>query len=91
MKRLILKISLLSAVVAAFVACQSNDVEISGRFVGLNYKTVYLEQMTATGQNIVDSVMLDNSGCYRIVVKDTAHHAKVYEGGGGADIARRED
>lgn len=78
MRRVFLKISLCLAVVAAFVACQSNDVEISGRFVGLNYKTVYLEQMTATGQNIVDSVMLDNNGCYRIIVKDTAHTPSLY-------------
>ena len=78
MKRFILKISVISAILVAFVACQSNEVEISGRFVGLRFKTVYLEQATATGQNIVDSVMLDNEGCYRIVVKDAAPTPSLY-------------
>ena len=78
MKRLILKISLLSAIVATFIACQNNNVEIAGRFVGLNYKTIYLEQMTASGQNIVDSVMLDNNGGYRFIVKDIAATPSLY-------------
>lgn len=78
MKRLFLKISLLSAVLAAFIACSNNDVEISGRFVGLNFKTVYLEQMTAGGQNVIDSVQIDNNGCYRIVVKEIAPTPSLY-------------
>ena len=78
MKRLIHKISLIVAIVATFVACQNNNVEISGRFVGLNFKTIYLEQMTASGQNIVDSVMLDNNGGYRFVVKDIAATPSLY-------------
>ena len=78
MKRLFLKISLLSAVLAAFIACSNNNVEISGRFVGLNFKTVYLEQMTAGGQNVIDSVQIDNNGCYRIVVKEIAPTPSLY-------------
>ncbi len=70
MERRFLKISLLIAVVASVVACRSNDVEISGRFVGLNFDTAYLEHTTATGQNIVDSVKLDNNGDYRFIIKE---------------------
>ena len=78
MKKLLVKISMLSAVAVAFIACHNNDVEISGRFVGLNFKTVYLEQMTAAGQNIIDSVQIDNNGCYRIVVKEAAPTPSLY-------------
>ena len=78
MKKLLVKISMLSAVTVAFIACHNNDVEISGRFVGLNFKTVYLEQMTAAGQNVIDSVQIDNNGCYRIVVKEAAPTPSLY-------------
>lgn len=78
MKKLLVKISMLSAVAVAFIACHNNDVEISGRFVGLNFKTVYLEQMTAAGQNVIDSVQIDNNGCYRIVVKEAAPTPSLY-------------
>ena len=70
MKGFIRKIALFSTVVVALASCRSHNVEISGRFVGLNFDTVYLEQTTATGQNLVDSIKLDNEGCYRFVVAD---------------------
>lgn len=70
MKRLVCKISVVAVIATMFVACQGKSVEISGRFVGLNFKTVYLEQMTATGQSIVDSVMLDNNGGYCFVIDE---------------------
>lgn len=70
MKRLIRKISIIAVMVATLVACRNKEVEVSGRFVGLNFKTVYLEQMTAVGQNIVDSVKLDNNGSYCFVIND---------------------
>ena len=57
-------------VAALFVACSNHDVEISGRFVGLNFNRVYLERTTASGQSIIDSVDLDNNGVYRFVIED---------------------
>lgn len=78
MKRFIREIVLFFVVVFAFAACRSRDVEISGRFVGLNFDTVYLEQMTATGKSVVDSVKLDNDGGYRFVVKEVEHTPSLY-------------
>jgi peroxiredoxin len=78
MKISIEKIVVLIFAVAAFIGCGSNDVEISGRFVGLNSKMVYLEQMSASGQSIVDSVALDNDGGYRFVIKDVAPTPSLY-------------
>ena len=70
MKRSILKIVVAAVVTLAFVACGSNDAKVSGRFVGLNFKMVYLEQMTAAGQSVVDSMELDNNGGYHFIIKD---------------------
>ncbi len=78
MKISIEKIVVLIFAVATFIGCSSNDVEISGRFVGLNSKMVYLEQMSASGQSIVDSVALDNDGGYRFVIKDVAPTPSLY-------------
>lgn len=78
MKKFSCKISLLVVVLAAFAACRSNDVEISGRFVGLNFDMVYLEEMKASGQNVVDSVKLDNDGGYRFVVKSVDATPSLY-------------
>lgn len=72
------KVVIVIFAVVAFIGCSSNDVEISGRFVGLNSKMVYLEQMSASGQNIVDSVALDNDGGYRFVIKDVAPTPSLY-------------
>ena len=51
-------------------SCSNNDVRISGKFLGLNAKDVYLEQMTASGQTIIDSVALATDGSYRFLVKN---------------------
>ena len=62
----------------ALIGCGGNEVEISGRFVGLNSKMVYLEQMSASGQSIVDSVALDNEGGYRFVIKEVEPTPSLY-------------
>ena len=72
------KIVLLAALVALVVACRSNDVSISGRFVGLSYKMIYLEQMTATGQSLVDSMELDSNGGYRFHIKEVGQTPSLY-------------
>lgn len=78
MKICIDKILAMIFAVAALVGCSNDDVEISGRFVGLNSKMVYLEQMSASGQSLVDSVALDNDGGYRFVIKDVAPTPSLY-------------
>jgi peroxiredoxin len=65
-------------VVAVMVGCCSNDVKISGRFVGLNSKMVYLEQMSASGQSLVDSVALSNDGAYLFTIKEVAPTPSLY-------------
>lgn len=77
MKRLY-RIFAISVAALLLVACHSEDVNISGRFVGLNFKKVYLEHMTASGQNIIDSVELDNDGGYRFVIKDVGATPALY-------------
>ena len=69
----------LVAVVALLVsACRGDGVEVSGRFVGLSYKMIYLEQMTASGQSVVDSMQLDSDGSYRFRIKDVGETPSLY-------------
>ena len=78
MKNLWLKILAVAVVAIAVVGCRDNDVEISGRFVGLNSKMVYLEEMAVTGQHIVDSVALDNNGGYRFKIENVGITPSLY-------------
>ena len=78
MKNLWLKRLAVAVVATAVVGCRNNDVEISGRFVGLNSKMVYLEEMTVTGQHIVDSVALDNNGGYRFKIENVGATPSLY-------------
>ena len=59
-------------------SCSKNDVRISGKFFGLNATSVYLEQMTAAGQTIIDSVALASDGSYRFLVKDVPQTPSIY-------------
>lgn len=70
--------ALVAIVTLVVLACRSNGVEVSGRFVGLSYKMIYLEQMTASGQNIVDSMELDNDGGYRFRIKNVGETPSLY-------------
>ena len=78
MRNWIYRVLVAMVTVAASVGCSSNGVEIEGRFVGLNSKMVYLEQMSASGKSIVDSVALDNDGGYRFTIKDVAPTPSLY-------------
>ena len=62
----------------ALIGCRGNDIVITGRFVGLSSKMAYLEQMSASGQSIIDSVALDNEGTYRFTIKDAAPSPSLY-------------
>ena len=78
MKNCLLRISVLAVVIIAFVGCHNDNVTISGRFVGLSSKVVYLEQMSASGKSVIDSVELADNGGYRFVIKDVAHTPSLY-------------
>ena len=78
MKNFWSKISIAVIVVVAVIGCRNNDVEIAGRFVGLNSNMVYLEKMSATGQHIVDSVTLDNDGAYYFKVENVEATPMLY-------------
>lgn len=75
------KLMTLSAAVAlafAMGSCQSSRVKISGRFVGNEARTVYLEQVTPLAQTIVDSVALDETGNYRFDLKEAPQTPMLY-------------
>ena len=78
MKNFWSKISIVVVAVAVVIGCRNNDVEIAGRFVGLNSNMVYLEKMSATGQHIVDSVTLDNNGAYCFKVENVEATPTLY-------------
>ena len=59
-------------------SCSNNDVRVGGKFFGLTAKSVYLEQMTASGQTIIDSVELAKDGSYRFVIKNAPKTPSVY-------------
>ena len=59
-------------------SCSNDDVRISGKFFGLTAKSVYLEQMTASGQTIIDSVELAKDGSYRFVIAKGPKTPSIY-------------
>ena len=56
---------LCAAAAALLVGCGRSDVKITGRFVGTDAPTVYLEQVSSARQQLVDSTKLDAEGNYR--------------------------
>ena len=78
MKSLFNKILIVAVIAMALIGCRGNDIVITGRFVGLSSKMAYLEQMSASGQSIIDSVALDNEGTYRFTIKDAAPSPSLY-------------
>ena len=63
---------------AMLCGCTSSKVRISGKFLGLNSQTVYLEQMSVSGQTIVDSVALASDGSYEFLVGDVPSTPTLY-------------
>lgn len=59
-------------------SCSNNDVRVGGKFFGLTAKSVYLEQMTASGQTIIDSVELAKDGSYRFLIKNAPKTPSIY-------------
>lgn len=71
----------LAAAIAAAVVicgCKSTTVKISGRLLGLNGKTVYIEQVSAVGGKMTDSVALDANGSYAFRLNDVPSTPSLY-------------
>ena len=70
---------LVVALVATFaIGCRSNGAKVSGCFAGLSDKMVYLEEITTSGEKLVDSVALDKTGNYRFVIKSEVETPTLY-------------
>jgi len=70
---------LFTLVAALFLCgCRSSKVKISGRFVGNEAKTVYLEQVTPLAQSAIDSTLLDAQGNYRFLLKTAPQRTGLY-------------
>ncbi len=70
---------LFTLVAALFLCgCRSSKVKISGRFVGNEAKTVYLEQVTPLAQSAIDSTLLDAQGNYRFLLKTAPKSPGLY-------------
>lgn len=70
---------LFTLVAALFLCgCRSSKVKISGRFVGNEAKTVYLEQVTPLAQSVIDSTLLDAQGNYRFLLKTAPQSPGLY-------------
>lgn len=78
MKRFAFLTAICTVAAFIFIGCQSNSVRISGQFVGLNAKTLYLEQMSASGQAIIDSVSLAKDGTYNLSINNIANTPSLY-------------
>lgn len=79
MKRLsLINVCIVALFAMMLIGCRSNEVRISGRFVGLSSKVVYLEYLSASGQSLVDSVALADDGSYHFAIKDVAPTPTMY-------------
>lgn len=76
MKKIIRTVAI--AGVAALCSCNSSTVGISGRLLGLNSKSVYLEQVSGGGGKIIDSVHLADDGSYRFKVEGASSTPSLY-------------
>lgn len=74
------KILTAAAVAAVFMicGCKSSTVKISGRLLGLNAKSVYLEQVSSGGEKLVDSVALGEDGTYTFRLNDVSSTPSLY-------------
>ncbi len=71
------KILILLAAVA-LCSCQSSTIEISGRLVGNENKTLYLERYAPLGSSLIDSVVLDKAGHYSLKLEATSSLPELY-------------
>ncbi|MCM1300401.1 MAG: AhpC/TSA family protein [Alistipes senegalensis] len=62
----------------ALGGCRSSKVVVSGRFVGTDAATVYLEQVTPLAQTVIDSATLDAGGNYLFRLKTAPQSPALY-------------
>ncbi len=73
-----LTVTFFAVAALALGGCRSSKVVISGRFVGNDVATVYLEQVTPLAQTVIDSATLDAGGNYRFQLKMAPHSPALY-------------
>lgn len=78
MKKIVVRVLFVAIVAILLSSCRGSGVRISGRFVGLSSKMVYLEQMSASGQNLVDSIALSDDGTYLLAIKEVEYTPTLY-------------
>ena len=75
-KRILLCVAVVAAAVLS--ACRSDRARISGRFVGSDGGRVYLEQVAALRQAVIDSAVLEEDGSYRFELRDVSATPSLY-------------
>ena len=60
------------------VGCRKSQVEVSGRFLGLAAREVYLEKILPSGLQIIDTVALAEDGYYRFIVEGVDNTPSMY-------------
>ena len=78
MKKLLFAISAMAIMLSSCSEEPVTNTSISGRFVGLNSNMVYLEQMSAAGQSVVDSVALANDGSFHFRIEEVPATPSLY-------------
>lgn len=65
--------------VLALTGCRSAKVvEVSGKLLGINAANVYLEDMSLTGQSVMDTVELAPDGSYKFVLNNVPSTPTMY-------------
>lgn len=67
MKKMIRAVGI--AAVVAMYGCNSSTVGLSGRLLGLNGESVYIEQVSGGSGKLIDSVKLDEDGGFRFKIE----------------------
>lgn len=76
MKKLIRAVAI--ATVVAMWGCNSSTVGVSGRLLGLNGESVYLEQVSGGSGKLIDSVKLDENGEFHLKIEDVNSTPSLY-------------
>ena len=78
MKRYLIYALTAVAATAALSSCSSSGARISGRFIGSDDRTVYLEQVTLFAQHLADSTTLDKEGGYQFRISGLGDSPALY-------------
>ncbi len=61
-----------------FVGCSSNDLKISGRFIGGDSSVAFLEEVVGSESRVIDSAQLSPKGEFRFKIKSKNKQHKIY-------------